>query len=55
MKVSESIYVLDFGEVIFEGAPDAVAASPLVRAAYLGDVTIEGEGEAVIVGTEVGQ
>jgi ABC-type branched-subunit amino acid transport system ATPase component len=42
MKVCEYIYVLDFGEQIFEGTAAEVAASPLVRAAYLGseDVTV---------------
>ncbi|HEV7864036.1 MAG TPA: ABC transporter ATP-binding protein [Acidimicrobiia bacterium] len=36
MRVSAYLYVLDFGKLIFEGSPAAVAASPLVRAAYLG-------------------
>jgi ABC-type branched-subunit amino acid transport system ATPase component len=36
MEVCEYIYVLDFGELIFEGDPAAVAASPVVQAAYLG-------------------
>jgi ABC-type branched-subunit amino acid transport system ATPase component/branched-subunit amino acid ABC-type transport system permease component len=37
MQVCQYIYVLDFGELIFEGPPEAVGASPKVRAAYLGD------------------
>jgi ABC-type branched-subunit amino acid transport system ATPase component len=37
MDVCEHIYVLDFGRVLFEGSPCEVAASPIVRAAYLGD------------------
>jgi ABC-type branched-subunit amino acid transport system ATPase component len=37
MEVCEHIYVLDFGRVLFEGSPNEVAASPVVRAAYLGD------------------
>jgi ABC-type branched-subunit amino acid transport system ATPase component/branched-subunit amino acid ABC-type transport system permease component len=37
MEVCEHIYVLDFGRVLFEGSPCEVAASPVVRAAYLGD------------------
>jgi ABC-type branched-subunit amino acid transport system ATPase component len=44
MRVCSEIYVLDFGELIFAGSPDEVAASPIVRAAYLGD---EGVMEAV--------
>jgi ABC-type branched-subunit amino acid transport system ATPase component len=35
--VCDHIYVLDFGRMLFEGSPDDVAASPVVRAAYLGD------------------
>ncbi len=37
MRVCAHIYVLDFGRRIFEGTPEAVAASPVVRGAYLGD------------------
>jgi ABC-type branched-subunit amino acid transport system ATPase component len=36
MNVCADIYVLDFGKLIFEGTPQAVAASPVVREAYLG-------------------
>jgi ABC-type branched-subunit amino acid transport system ATPase component len=36
MSICAYLYVLDFGEMIFEGAPDEVRASELVRAAYLG-------------------
>jgi ABC-type branched-subunit amino acid transport system ATPase component/branched-subunit amino acid ABC-type transport system permease component len=36
MSVCAHIYVLDFGRLIFEGAPDEVMASPVVQAAYLG-------------------
>jgi branched-chain amino acid transport system ATP-binding protein len=37
MRVCSSIYVLDFGELVFTGTPAEVAASDVVRAAYLGD------------------
>jgi ABC-type branched-subunit amino acid transport system ATPase component len=37
MRVCDYIYVLDFGRLIFDGRPAEVAASPIVRAAYLGD------------------
>ena len=36
MEICQHIYVLDFGELIFEGAPNEVAGSPIVQAAYLG-------------------
>ncbi|MPY79409.1 MAG: ATP-binding cassette domain-containing protein [Actinophytocola sp.] len=36
MSVCEYLYVLDFGELIFEGTPEQVRASDVVRAAYLG-------------------
>jgi ABC-type branched-subunit amino acid transport system ATPase component len=34
--VCDYVYVLDFGELIFEGMPGAVLRSEIVRAAYLG-------------------
>jgi ABC-type branched-subunit amino acid transport system ATPase component/branched-subunit amino acid ABC-type transport system permease component len=36
MDICEYIYVLDFGQIIFEGAPKDVKASSIVRQAYLG-------------------
>jgi ABC-type branched-subunit amino acid transport system ATPase component/branched-subunit amino acid ABC-type transport system permease component len=36
MRVCEYIYVLDFGKLLYEGVPTAVAASSEVQAAYLG-------------------
>jgi ABC-type branched-subunit amino acid transport system ATPase component len=41
MKCCRYIYVLDFGELVFEGGPDEVRDSPVVRAAYLGDQAVE--------------
>ena len=36
LSLCDRIYVLDFGELIFEGTPAEVASSSIVRAAYLG-------------------
>jgi ABC-type branched-subunit amino acid transport system ATPase component len=41
LTVCDYVYVLDFGELIFEGTPQQVVASPEVRAAYLGSDTTE--------------
>jgi ABC-type branched-subunit amino acid transport system ATPase component len=42
MTVCDYIYVLDFGQMIFEGTPAEVAASPVVRKAYLGSEAPDG-------------
>jgi ABC-type branched-subunit amino acid transport system ATPase component len=47
MSVCDYLYVLDFGDLIFEGSPVEVHDSPIVRAAYLGELGAEatpGEG-----------
>jgi ABC-type branched-subunit amino acid transport system ATPase component len=36
MRICEHLYVLDFGKLVFDGPPKAVAESEIVRAAYLG-------------------
>jgi ABC-type branched-subunit amino acid transport system ATPase component len=36
MRICEYLYVLDFGELIFEGTPAETLASEVVRSAYLG-------------------
>ena len=44
--VCDYVYVLDFGQLLFEGRPDEVLSSEVVRAAYLGNEPIP-VGEAV--------
>jgi ABC-type branched-subunit amino acid transport system ATPase component len=41
MSVCARIFVLDFGQLIFSGDAEATKASAIVRAAYLGDDSIE--------------
>ena len=41
MGVCDYLYVLDFGNLIFEGTPVDVHDSPVVRAAYLGEIGAE--------------
>jgi ABC-type branched-subunit amino acid transport system ATPase component len=50
MNICAYMYVLDFGSLIFEGTPAEVAASPIVRSAYLGstDVTSTEAQEATL-------
>jgi ABC-type branched-subunit amino acid transport system ATPase component/branched-subunit amino acid ABC-type transport system permease component len=45
MRICDHITVLDFGKPIFEGSSAQVAASPVVRAAYLGS-----EGDTAVLG-----
>jgi ABC-type branched-subunit amino acid transport system ATPase component/branched-subunit amino acid ABC-type transport system permease component len=41
MNICKYIYVMDFGQKIFEGTPNEVASSDIVRAAYLGSEELE--------------
>jgi ABC-type branched-subunit amino acid transport system ATPase component/branched-subunit amino acid ABC-type transport system permease component len=44
LDICEHVYVLDFGELIFAGSPPEIAASPVVKAAYLGDDALQDPG-----------
>jgi ABC-type branched-subunit amino acid transport system ATPase component len=43
-QVCQNIYVLDFGLLVFEGTPDEMLASEIVRDAYLGSNALSNEG-----------
>ena len=47
-QVCQKIYVLDFGQMIFEGSAAAMLASPAVRNAYLGSE--DGTADAALAG-----
>jgi ABC-type branched-subunit amino acid transport system ATPase component/branched-subunit amino acid ABC-type transport system permease component len=55
MRICQYIYVLDFGRLLYEGGPADVAASDIVRAAYLGadevgELAAEEVGELAVEG-----
>jgi ABC-type branched-subunit amino acid transport system ATPase component len=41
LSLSDTVFVLDFGELIAAGSPDAIRNDPRVREAYLGDTQLE--------------
>jgi ABC-type branched-subunit amino acid transport system ATPase component/branched-subunit amino acid ABC-type transport system permease component len=41
LDICQYVYVLDFGELIFEGTAQDIVESPVVKAAYLGDTEVE--------------
>jgi branched-chain amino acid transport system ATP-binding protein len=43
MRICDHIYVLDFGDIIAAGSPDAIRTDPMVQAAYLGEATPEND------------
>jgi branched-chain amino acid transport system ATP-binding protein len=46
MRLCDTVYVLDFGELIASGSPDAVRSNADVRAAYLGEQSSEEQAAA---------
>jgi ABC-type branched-subunit amino acid transport system ATPase component len=62
-QVCAHIYMLDFGHLVFEGSPEKMLASDVVRAAYLGSESVAaaagsadsagGNGQGVAVTEEV--
>jgi ABC-type branched-subunit amino acid transport system ATPase component len=47
-RVCDYLYVLDFGKPIFEGTVEEAVTSPVVQAAYLGDVAVQAEPDAAL-------
>jgi ABC-type branched-subunit amino acid transport system ATPase component len=50
MDICDYVYVLDFGQLVFQGTSSEVAASDTVRAAYLGSEEIEPAPASVVQG-----
>ena len=46
-RICQNIYVLDFGQLIFEGGPEAMMHSDVVRAAYLGGERLSPEEQPI--------
>lgn len=42
LSLSDSVFVLDFGERIAAGTPEQIRTDPVVQAAYLGDSEVQG-------------
>ncbi|HEY7916505.1 MAG TPA: ABC transporter ATP-binding protein [Acidimicrobiales bacterium] len=54
MRICDTVYVLDFGDIIASGTPDQIRGDPLVQAAYLGEAAPTHEAGAGASPTGVG-
>ncbi|HUY67286.1 MAG TPA: ABC transporter ATP-binding protein [Acidimicrobiales bacterium] len=54
MRICDTVYVLDFGDIIASGTPDQVRGDPLVQAAYLGEAAPTSEAGAGASPTGIG-
>jgi len=54
MRICDTVYVLDFGEIIASGTPDQVRRDPVVQTAYLGEAGPTGGAGAGASSTVIG-
>ena len=52
-QVCAHIYLLDFGRLVFEGTPEEMLNSDIVRSAYLGSESADAGAEQAILSEEV--